>query len=191
MVLKLLYFVVGVSYYKVGVLLIIIVDDGLLDDVIVDLFDVLYLYGLVEFVYCNGLDLCGCIYFLCGGNVMLVVLVFGLLKCILVLIGGGKDLLVVVEVIKLIGGDVIVVWVGNFLLIVVCVECIGLFMLNIYCELVLGLFELNWLGVWNGYILVIVVNLVILLVVVIFYGYDFIVFVNECFVLVVMLEYEG
>lgn len=48
--------------------------------------------------------------------------------------------------------------------------------------LVLELFELNCQGVWNGYILVIVVNLMIMVLVVLLQGVDQVVFFNECLV---------
>lgn len=61
--LKLLHLVAGVSYYKAGVPPKIELADGPLDDATADLLDALYLHGLAEFAYRNGLDLRGRISF--------------------------------------------------------------------------------------------------------------------------------
>ncbi|HET6804873.1 MAG TPA: endonuclease domain-containing protein, partial [Frateuria sp.] len=61
--LSLLHLVAGVSYYKAGVPPKIEVADGPLDDATADLLDALYLHGLAEFAYRNGLDLRGRISF--------------------------------------------------------------------------------------------------------------------------------
>jgi len=61
--LQLLHLVAGVSYYKAGVPPRIEVAGGPLDDGTADLLDALYLHGLAEFAYRNGLDLRGRIAF--------------------------------------------------------------------------------------------------------------------------------
>lgn len=180
-VLQLLYLIVGVSYYKVGVLDMVSIDSYSIDVDIVVLVEIIYFNGLGEFVYCNGLNLCGCFWLLVQG-VVVQVLVLGLQLYVLVVIGGGKDLLVSIEVLCCVGVDEMVIWIGGLQLICVCVECIGLLILNLGCMLVLELFELNCQGVWNGYILVMVVNLVIMVLVVLLYGVDQVVFFNECLV---------
>ena len=209
--LKLLHLIAGVSYYKAGVPLKIEVADGPLDDTTADLLDALYLHGLAEFAYRNGLDLRGRIAFPRVGNapsplrrpkeVPLWVEEgrgegtlspqLGLPKRTLVPIGGGKDSLVAVEAIKAIGGEATAVWVGNSALIAACAERTGLPTLNIQRELAPGLFELNRLGAWNGHIPVTAVNSAILAMAAILYGYDSIAFANERSASVATLEYEG
>lgn len=198
--LKLLHLVAGVSYYKAGVPPRIEVADGPLDDATAELLDQLYLHGLAEFAYRNGLDLRGRITFprlgakrsaSSRGGGAPAAGALDLPKRTLVPIGGGKDSLVAVEAIKAIGGEATAVWVGNSALIAACAERTGLPTLNIQRELAPGLFELNRLGAWNGHIPVTAVNSAILAVAAILYGYDSITFANERSASAATLEYEG
>lgn len=189
--LKLLHLIAGVSYYKAGVPPTIAVDDGPLDDATADLLDALYLHGLAEFAYRNGLDLRGRIRFPRGGQALPSAPALGLPKRTLVPIGGGKDSLVAVEAIKSIGGDATATWVGTSPLIAACAERTGLPTLNTQRELAPGLFELNRLGAWNGHIPVTAVNSAILAVAAILYGHDSIAFANERSASAATLEYEG
>ncbi len=189
--LKLLHLIAGVSYYKAGVPPTIAVDDGPLDDATADLLDALYLHGLAEFAYRNGLDLRGRIRFPRGGQALPSAPALGLPKRTLVPIGGGKDSLVAVEAIKSIGGDATATWVGTSPLIAACAERTGLPTLNIQRELAPGLFELNRLGAWNGHIPVTAVNSAILAVAAILYGHDSIAFANERSASAATLEYDG
>jgi hypothetical protein len=189
--LKLLHLIAGVSYYKAGVPPKIELADGPLDDATADLLDALYLHGLAEFAYRNGLDLRGRIAFPRGAETAVAAAVLELPKRTLVPIGGGKDSLVAVEAIKSIGGEATAVWVGNSALIAACAERTGLPTLNIQRELAPGLFEMNRLGAWNGHIPVTAVNSAILAVAAILYGYDSIAFANERSASAATLEYDG
>ena len=190
--LKLLHLVAGVSYYKAGVPPKIELADGPLDDSTADLLDALYLHGLAEFAYRNGLDLRGRIAFPRSGVAAgKAATALHLPQRTLVPIGGGKDSLVAVEAIKHIGGQATAVWVGNSPLIAACAERTGLPTLNIQRELAPGLFELNRLGAWNGHIPVTAVNSAILAVAAILFGYDSIAFANERSASAATLEYEG
>ncbi|MFC5743799.1 UDP-N-acetyl-alpha-D-muramoyl-L-alanyl-L-glutamate epimerase [Dyella tabacisoli] len=189
--LRLLHLIAGVSYYKAGVPPKIEVSGELLDDSTADLLDALYLHGLAEFAYRNGLDLRGRIAFPRGGHAKPVAGKLGLPQRTLVPIGGGKDSLVAVEAVKSIAGEATAVWIGNSALIAACAERTGLPTLNIQRELAPGLFELNRLGAWNGHIPVTAVNSAILSLAAILYGYDSIAFANERSASVATLEYEG
>ena len=200
--LKLLHLVAGVSYYKAGVPPRIELADGPLDDATADLLDALYLHGLAEFAYRNGLDLRGRVTFPRlgaeaksasprGGAGQAGAKALGLPHRTLVPIGGGKDSLVAVEAIKSIGGDATAVWVGNSALIAACAARTGLPTLNIQRELAPALFELNQRGAWNGHIPVTAVNSVILAMAAILYGHDSIAFANERSASAATLEYEG
>ncbi len=189
--LKMLHLIAGVSYYKAGVPPTIEVAAGPSDDATANVLDALYLHGLAEFAYRNGLDLHGRIAFPRGGSAPSAAPSLGLPKRTLVPIGGGKDSLVAVEAIKAVGGDATAVWVGNSPLIAACAERTGLPMLNIQRELAPGLFELNRLGAWNGHIPVTAVNSAILAVAAVLYGYDSIAFANERSASVATLEYDG
>jgi len=188
--LKLLHLIAGISYYKAGVPPRIEVADGPLDDATAELLDQLYLHGLAEFAYRNGLDLRGRISFPRGGATVAVG-ALDLPRRTLVPIGGGKDSLVAVEAIKSIGGEATAVWVGTSALIAACAERTGLPTLNIQRELAPGLFELNRLGAWNGHIPVTAVNSAILAVAAVLYGYDSITFANERSASAATLEYDG
>ena len=189
--LKLLHLVAGVSYYKAGVPPKIELADGPLDDATADLLDALYLHGLAEFAYRNGLDLRGRISFPRGAASQPEARVLGLPHRTLIPIGGGKDSLVAVEAIKSIGGDATAVWVGNSALIAACAERTGLPTLNLQRELSPVLFELNQRGAWNGHIPVTAVNSAILALAAILYGFDSIAFANERSASAATLEYEG
>jgi hypothetical protein len=188
--LRLLHLIAGVSYYKAGVPPTIEIADGPLDDATADVLDALYLHGLAEFAYRNGLDLRGRIAFPRGAHAASPAPSLNLPPRTLVPIGGGKDSLVAVEAIKA-SGDATAVWVGNSPLIAACAERTGLPMLNIQRELAPGLFELNRLGAWNGHIPVTAVNSAILAVAAVLYGYDSIAFANERSASVATLEYDG
>jgi hypothetical protein len=188
--LKLLHLIAGISYYKAGVPPRIEVADGPLDDATAELLDQLYLHGLAEFAYRNGLDLRGRISFPRGGA-MVAAGALDLPRRTLVPIGGGKDSLVAVEAIKSIGGEATAAWVGTSALIAACAERTGLPTLNIQRELAPGLFELNRLGAWNGHIPVTAVNSAILAVAAVLYGYDSITFANERSASAATLEYDG
>lgn len=189
--LKLLHLIAGVSYYKAGVPPKIDVLDGPLDDATADLLDALYLHGLAEFAYRNGLDLRGRIAFPRGGAPVEKPHALNLPRRTLVPIGGGKDSLVAVEAIKSIGGEATAVWVGNSELIAACAERTGLPTLNIKRELAPQLFDLNRIGAWNGHIPVTAVNSAILAVAALIYGFDSIAFANERSASAATLEYDG
>ncbi len=189
--LGLLHLIAGVSYYKAGIPPKIDVTSGPLDDATADLLDALYLHGLAEFAYRNGLDLRGRIAFPRGAARQAVVPTLDLSRRTLVPIGGGKDSLVAVEAIKSIGAEATAVWIGNSALIAACAERTGLPMLNIQRELAPGLFELNRLGAWNGHIPVTAVNSAILALAAILYGFDSIAFANERSASAATLEYDG
>ena len=109
----------------------------------------------------------------------------------LVPIGGGKDSLVSVEILKAAGEDATAVWVGNSPLIAACAARTGLPALNIRRELSPVLFEYNKLGAYNGHIPVTAINSAILAVAAVLYGFDAIAFSNERSASSATLEYDG
>ena len=188
--LQLLHLVSGISYYKAAVPPKIEVASGALDDATADLLDALYVHGLAEFAYRNGLDLRGRMAFPRGGAAV-PAHTLRLPERTLVPIGGGKDSLVAIEALKSIGATATATWVGNSPLIAACAEKTGLPTLNIGRELAPELFELNRLGAWNGHIPVTAVNSAILVVAAVLYGYDSIAFANERSASAATLEYGG
>ena len=189
--LDLLHLVAGVSYYKAGVPGTIVVDAGPLDDATADLLDTLYVHGLGEFAYHNRLDLAGRIRFPRGAATPARAPAIGLPARSLVPVGGGKDSLVTVELLKTLAEDSTAAWVGNSPLIAACVARTGLPGLNIERHLAPQLFDYNKAGAWNGHIPVTAINSAILGLAAVLYGYDAVVFSNERSASSATLEYLG
>jgi len=209
--LKLLHLIAGVSYYKAGVPARIAVDEGPLDATTTEFLSAVYLHGLAEFAYQNKLDLRAKIAFArhpdesqdpvslqsprnsldpglrhdgAPGRVKLA-------RRSLVPIGGGKDSLVSVEMLKSVQEPMTAVWVGSSDLIAACARRTGLPTLNVTRQLAPELFEYNKLGAWNGHIPVTAINSAILLCAAILYDYDAVIFSNERSASEATLEYDG
>jgi UDP-N-acetyl-alpha-D-muramoyl-L-alanyl-L-glutamate epimerase len=188
---KLLHLIAGVSYYKAGVPGEIVVEGNPLDAATAEFLQQIYLHGLAEFAYQNKLDLRGRINFPRGATASPVAPALGLPRRTLVPIGGGKDSLVSMEMLKGIGEPMTCVWVGESALIAACAQRTGLEGLNLKRRLAPELFEYNQLGAWNGHIPVTAINSAILLCAAILYGYDAIAFSNERSASAATLEYDG
>jgi hypothetical protein len=97
----------------------------------------------------------------------------------LVAIGGGKDSLVSIELLRAAGVEQTVAWIGGSQLIRACSERTGLPTLNIGRQLAPELFELNRQGALNGHIPVTAVNSAILALAALLTDHDHVVFSNE------------
>ncbi|ELQ06507.1 UDP-N-acetyl-alpha-D-muramoyl-L-alanyl-L-glutamate epimerase [Xanthomonas translucens] len=178
--LRLLHLIAGVSYYKAAVPPQIAIDDYAIDAATAALLQSVYLHGLGEFAYRNGLDLHGKIRFPASaaadgqGAAAL-----GLGEHALVAIGGGKDSLVSIEALRAAGVEQTVAWIGGSQLIRACAERTALPTLNIGRALAPELFELNRQGAWNGHIPVTAVNSAILVFAALLHGAGQVVFSNE------------
>ena len=184
--LRLLHLVAGVSYYKAAVPGDIRIDGYAIDDATAALLEDVYLHGLGEFAYRNGLDLHGRIRFpRAAGNAA------GgddgdsrapdlqLRRHALVAIGGGKDSLVSIEALRAAGIDQTVAWIGGSQLIAACAARTGLPTLNIQRQLAPELFEYNRQGAYNGHIPVTAINSAILAFAAVVLDADQVVFSNE------------
>jgi len=189
--LRLLHLIAGVSYYKAGVPGEIVVAGNPLDAATTEFLEQVYFHGLAEFAYQNKLDLRGRIRFPRGATASTVAAALALPRRTLVPIGGGKDSLVSVEMLKSISEPMTAVWIGESALIAACVQRTGLEALNIKRHLAPELFEYNRLGAWNGHIPVTAINSAILVLAALLYGYDAIAFSNERSASVATLEYDG
>lgn len=176
--LRLLHLIAGVSYYKAAVPEQVSIDSYAIDADTAALVEAVYLNGLGEFAYRNGLNL--------RGRFKLPVGVqaepaqsLGLRGHALVAIGGGKDSLVSIEALRHAGVGETVTWIGGSQLIRACAERTGLPMLNIGRTLAPELFELNRQGAWNGHIPVTAVNSAIMVLAALVQGVDQVVFSNE------------
>ena len=204
--LRLLHLIAGVSYYKAAVPQDLRIDDYDIDADTAALLETIYLNGLGEFAYRNGLNLHGKIAFPVGtpvggpsGSSTDVIVpsgkgigaeapptapsanavALGLREHALVAIGGGKDSLVSIEALRGIGVEQTVTWIGGSQLIKACAERTGLPTLNIGRQLAPELFEYNRQGAWNGHIPVTAINSAILVFAAVLLDADQVVFSNE------------
>ncbi|MGR4896156.1 UDP-N-acetyl-alpha-D-muramoyl-L-alanyl-L-glutamate epimerase [Stenotrophomonas sp. LARHCG68] len=188
--LQLLHLIAGVSYYKAGVPAQVSIDSYAIDADTAALVETIYLNGLGEFAYRNGLNLRGRFKLPVaslpspasgrgaggeGGSAPNL----NLSHHALVAIGGGKDSLVSIEALRNAGVAETVTWIGGSQLIRACAERTGLPMLNIGRTLAPELFELNRQGAWNGHIPVTAVNSAIMVLAALVQGVDQVVFSNE------------
>ena len=177
--LRLLHLIAGVSYYKAAVPGEIRIDDYAIDAGTAALLEDVYVHGLGEFAYRNGLDLHGAIRFPHAAAADDAAPALGLRTHALVAIGGGKDSLVSIEALRALGIDQTVGWIGGSQLIRVCAERTGLPTLNIDRQIAPELFEYNRQGAWNGHIPVTAINSAILVLAAVLHGVDQVVFSNE------------
>ncbi len=176
--LRLLHLFAGVSYYKAAVPEQVRIDSYSIDADTAALVETVYLNGLGEFAYRNGLNLRGRFRLPVDGEAFTAPAV-GLREHALVAIGGGKDSLVSIEALRTLGIAETVTWIGGSKLIRACAERTGLPMLNIGRTLAPELFELNRQGAWNGHIPVTAVNSAIMVLAALLQGVDQVVFSNE------------
>ncbi|CAN5688206.1 UDP-N-acetyl-alpha-D-muramoyl-L-alanyl-L-glutamate epimerase [soil metagenome] len=207
--LRLLHLIAGVSYYKAAIPGEIRIDDHAIDAATAGLLEEVYVNGLGEFAYRNGLDLHGRIHFPVAGapspqplsrdagegsSRSLLPLagedarradegapasVVGLRGHALTAIGGGKDSLVSIEALRVAGVAQTVAWIGSSQLIAACAARTGLPTLNLGRQLAPQLFEFNRQGAYNGHIPVTAINSAILAFAAILHGVDQVVFSNE------------
>ncbi len=182
--LRLLHLIAGVSYYKAGVPEQVRIDSYAIDAATAALVESVYLHGLGEFAYRNGLNLHGRFKLpvaLAGSDVDGTAAAprVGLGEQALVAIGGGKDSLVSIEALRASGVAQTVTWIGGSQLIRSCAERTGLPTLNVGRTLAPALFELNRQGAWNGHIPVTAVNSAILVLAALLTGAGQVVFSNE------------
>ncbi|WP_427852771.1 UDP-N-acetyl-alpha-D-muramoyl-L-alanyl-L-glutamate epimerase [Stenotrophomonas acidaminiphila] len=177
--LRLLHLIAGVSYYKAAVPAQVAIDSYAIDAATAALVETVYLNGLGEFAYRNGLNLRGRFRLPVEAQAEPAARPLGLREHALVAIGGGKDSLVSIEALRHAGVAATVTWIGGSQLIRACAERTGLPMLNIGRTLAPELFELNRQGAWNGHIPVTAVNSAIMLLAALVQGVDQVVFSNE------------
>lgn len=196
--LRLLHLIAGVSYYKASVPAEIRVETPGIDADTARFLQGVYENGLGEFAYRNGLSLRGRVRFpvahaasapACNsGNgapeeSSAAAAQSGAWQLpssrALVAIGGGKDSLVSIELLRGAGVAQTVAWIGGSPLIRACAERTGLPTLNVGRQLSPLLFEFNRQGAWNGHIPVTAVNSAILALAALLTGHTEVVFSNE------------
>lgn len=177
--LRLLHLVAGVSYYKAAVPPEIRIEGAPVDAGTAALLREVYVNGLGEFAYRNGLDLRERIRFPSATADARDAPALGLRPHALVAIGGGKDSLVSIEALRTAGVAQTVSWIGGSQLIAACAARTGLPTLNIGRQLAPELFDYNRQGAWNGHIPVTAINSAILVFAAVVLGVGQVVFSNE------------
>lgn len=179
--LNLLHAIAGVSYYKAGLSGNLVLPP-LSEPGLSDFLGELYVQGLAEFGHVNGLDVAAQVHFREAGGVAHRperVAALELPERALVAMGGGKDSLVALDLMRRAGIDSVPVCVGNSPLIQDTVRVAELPLLALRRELAPGLMVMNRAGAWNGHVPVTAINSAILLCAALLYGYRFVVFANE------------
>ena len=176
---RLLHLITGVSYYKAAVPHEIRIEGYAIDAATAVLLEQVYVHGLGEFAYRNGLSLHGRVRFPVATQAPAPAAAAGLREHALVAIGGGKDSLVSIEALRGAGVDQTVTWIGGSQLIAACAARTGLPTLNIGRALAPELFEYNRQGAWNGHIPVTAINSAIMVLAALLHGVDQVVFSNE------------
>ncbi|WP_448673736.1 UDP-N-acetyl-alpha-D-muramoyl-L-alanyl-L-glutamate epimerase [Pseudoxanthomonas mexicana] len=178
---RLLHLITGVSYYKAAVPNEIRIDGYAIDAATAVLMEQVYVHGLGEFAYRNGLSLHGRVRFPVAAQAPApaAAAAAGLREHALAAIGGGKDSLVSIEALRGAGVDQTVTWIGGSQLIAACAARTGLPTLNIGRALAPELFEYNRQGAWNGHIPVTAINSAIMVLAALLHGVDQVVFSNE------------
>lgn len=177
--LKLLHAIAGVSYYKTCVPSRIDTAGAPPDEATAAFLERLYVEGLAEFAHANQLELKGRVRFRAEAPSGLPAPTLGLPGRALAAIGGGKDSLVSLELLRSCGLEMQAVCVGHSSLIAETVSAAGLPLLRIGRRLAPELAEMNQAGALNGHVPVTAINSAILLCAAILYDYRYIVFSNE------------
>ena len=177
--LEILHLVAGVSYYKAGLAARIEPGESSIDEIMAGFLNELYVQGLGEFAYVNKLDLSGLINFEVSEDESKGSLDIDLPERALVAMGGGKDSLVCLQMLREAGIEVQPICVGGSELIAATAKTAGLPLIRVKRKLSPELADMNKAGAWNGHVPVTAINSAILLCAGLLYGYRYIVFANE------------
>jgi hypothetical protein len=134
---------------------------------------------LAEFSYINHLDVAGRFHLTADRDAQPVTQDLLLPERALVAMGGGKDSLVGLDLMRRSGMELVPVCIGASPLIEDTVAAAALPLLRIGRQLAPGLKVLNETGAYNGHVPVTAINSAILLCAAILYGFRFVVFSNE------------
>ncbi len=177
--LEVLHLIAGISYYKAGLARSIDLPGCKVDESLADFLNELYMQGLGEFAYVNDLDLSALPRFETNTDSPPVAMDLDLPERALVAMGGGKDSLVCLEMLKKAGMEVQPVCVGGSELIGDTAKAAGLPLIRVQRKLSPLLTEMNAAGAWNGHVPVTAINSAILLCAGLLYGHRYIAFANE------------
>jgi len=177
--LNLLHLVAGVSYYKAAVPPEVKFDGPAPNHVLASFLTRLYVDGLAEFAFVNQLDIAGRLHFPADDCATPEPQDLLLPERALVAMGGGKDSLVGLDLMRRTGMELMPACIGSSELIGHTVAAAGLPLLRIGRRLAPGLKALNEAGAYNGHVPVTAINSAVLLCAAVLYGFRYVVFSNE------------
>lgn len=186
-----LHLMLGISYYKAAVPPEIVVETGDIDRETARFFEEIYLKGLGEFAYRNGLDLQDRIHFPFSPAVRPDPSPIRLVRRTAVPVGGGKDSVVSIEALRSANEPMVLFSLGEFEAIDRISEVSGLPKVTVKRRLSPRLFELNAEGAFNGHIPISAVIAFVLPVCAILYGFDSAALSNERSASAGNLDYKG
>jgi hypothetical protein len=177
--LKLLHGIAGVSYYKASIPPRLDTAGAPPDVHLAAFLESLYVEGLAEFAFRNQVELHGRARFRDEEPTPESAPAPDLPERALVAMGGGKDSLVSLELLRSMGFDIQPACIGDARLIGDTVQAAGLGLLRIGRRLAPELAAMNEAGALNGHVPVTAINSAILLCAALLYGYRYVVFSNE------------
>lgn len=177
--LEVLHLLAGVSYYKAGLPAKIVFETTAPDPHLAGFVADTWRLGLAEFAHRNDLDLEGRIHLPAAARPASIASTVELPERALVAMGGGKDSLVALDLLRTAGVEVQPFTVGGSELIRETVHAAGLPLLEIGRELAPELRAMNAAGAWNGHVPITAINSAIGLCAALLYGYRWVVFANE------------
>ena len=177
--LDLLHWIAGVSYYKAGLAATVQFTGRVPGTLLAGFLRELYVQGLAEFSYVNQVDVATRFHIEAGPAPMPKAYPLLLPERALVAMGGGKDSLVGLDLLRRAGMEVMPFCIGASSLIGDTVRAAGLPLLRIGRQLAPELPSLNAAGAWNGHVPVTAINSAIALCAAVLYGFRYVVFANE------------
>lgn len=177
--LQLLHGIAGVSYWKAGLAPDMRFDDGVLPEPVMKFLAEVYVDGLAEFAWVNGMNVAARLNLPSGTDGLPRPPQLELAERALVALGGGKDSLVGLELARGAGLEVQPWCVGDSPLIAETAAAAGLDLLRIGRHLAPELRAMNEAGAWNGHVPVTAINSAIGVCAALLYGYRHVVFANE------------
>jgi len=174
-----LHLVAGISYYKAALPQKIYIDTKPISEKTAHFLNKLYLNGLGEFAYQNNLDLRGRIQFPFVNQTTHSQIYYPLPRQTIVPIGGGKDSIVTVEILKHAQESFRLFSVGNPRIIQNVAAISGFPHISVQRRLSPQLLELNKQGAFNGHVPISAIIAYILAASAILYGFDTVIMSNE------------
>lgn len=176
--LRLLHLVAGISYYKAAVPPEIVLESGPLPADLARFLERLYLLGLGEFAYRNGLDLRSRIAFPADGAAGSPPRL-ELPRCTAVPVGGGKDSVVTVEALKTADEPMVLISVNDYEPIKEVSRVAGVPRIIVRRRISPALLELNRRGALNGHVPISAILASVLTASAVLYGFDAVAMSNE------------